>query len=113
MEDWTLRDNNDSSVGVNNFVDNMQLLLKLQSLDSLIPANDNDTSQSFNEFNQSASTSDFPDEDDLVDKLFRESLAMQQGIKKTRERETKDLYLLFSLLLSRYSKRSKPRELIE
>lgn len=83
MEDWTLRDNNDSSVGVNNFVDNMQLLWKLQSLDSLIPANDNDTSQSFNEFNQSASTSDFPDEDDLVDKLFRESLAMQQGIKKT------------------------------
>lgn len=80
MEDWALRENNDSPVGVNGFVDNMQLLWKLQSLEPLLSTDENDASQStFPDFTQSNSTSDLPDEDDLVDKLFRESLAMQQG----------------------------------
>jgi hypothetical protein len=84
MEDWTLRDNNDSPVGVNGggggFVDNMQLLWKLQSLEPLLSTDENDASQSTFDFTQSGSTSDLPDDDDLVDKLFRESLAMQQGL---------------------------------
>lgn len=80
MENWSLRENNDSPVGVNGFVDNMQLLWKLQSLEPLMSTDENDASQSaFPDFNQSSSTSDLPDDDDLVDKLFRESLAMQQG----------------------------------
>jgi hypothetical protein len=81
MENWSLRENNDSPVGVNGFVDNMQLLWKLQSLEPLLSTDENDASQStFPGFNQSNSTSDLPDDDDLVDKLFRESLAMQQGL---------------------------------
>lgn len=87
MDDWALRDNNDSSVGVNGgggggggFVDNMQLLWKLQSLEPLLGTDENDASQPAFDFNQSSSTSDLPDDDDLVDKLFRESLAMQQGL---------------------------------
>ncbi|KAK4509586.1 uncharacterized protein ATC70_007939 [Mucor velutinosus] len=42
----------------------------------LIPtaSDNNDASQPFNDFNQSTSTSDLPDDDDLVDKLFRESM---------------------------------------
>lgn len=87
MDDWALRDNNDSPVGVNGgggggggFVDNMQLLWKLQSLEPLLGTDENDASQSAFDFNQSSSTSDLPDDDDLVDKLFRESLAMQQGL---------------------------------
>lgn len=80
MENWALRENNESPVGVNGFVDNMQLLWKLQSLEPLLSTDENGASQSaFPDFNQSNSTSDLPDEDDLVDKLFRESLAMQQG----------------------------------
>lgn len=81
MDNW-VRENNDSPVGVNGFVDNMQLLWKLQSLEPLMSTGENnDGSQSFTDFNQSASTSDLPDEDDdLVDKLFRESLAMQGNI---------------------------------
>ena len=78
MDNWALRENNDSPVG---FVDNMQLLWKLQSLDTLMPNDENDASSStFPDFHPSGSTSDLPDDDDLVDKLFRESLAMQQGI---------------------------------
>lgn len=78
MDNWSLRENNDSPVGVNGFVDNMQLLWKLQSLEPLISTDENDASQStFPDFNQSNSNSDLPDDDDLVDKLFRESLAMQ------------------------------------
>lgn len=80
MENWALRDNNESPVGVNGFVDNMQLLWKLQSLEPLMSTDENDASQStFPDFNQTGSNSDLPDDDDLVDKLFRESLAMQQG----------------------------------
>jgi hypothetical protein len=78
MDNWALRENNDSPVGVNGFVDNMQLLWKLQSLEPLMPTDETNGPQPFTDFTQTTSTSDLPDEDDdLVDKLFRESLAMQ------------------------------------
>lgn len=104
MDDWTLRENSDSPVGVNGFVDNMQMLWKLQSLDSLMPANDNDAPESFNEFNQSTST-DFPDSDELVEKLFLESMAMQQqGRLKYIQRKSLFFSLnSFSFYFSRYS----------
>ncbi|RCI04206.1 histone acetyltransferase [Rhizopus stolonifer] len=86
MDNWTLRENNDSPVGVNGFVDNMQLLWKLQSLEPLA-AEENDTSQSFTDFNQTTSASDMPDDDDLVDKLFRESLAMQDNYQPENNNE--------------------------
>ncbi|CEP07076.1 hypothetical protein [Parasitella parasitica] len=74
MDNWALRENNDSPVGVNGFVDNMPLLWKMGFEPPLMPADENGTSQSFNDFNQSTSNSDLPDDDDLVDKLFRESM---------------------------------------
>lgn len=76
MDNWALRENNDSPVGVNGFVDNMPLLWKMGFEPPLMPttSDENDASQSFNDFNQSTSTSDLPDDDDLVDKLFRESM---------------------------------------
>ena len=80
MDNWALRENNDSPVEVNGFVDNMPLLWKMGFEPPLMPNDENDTSQSFTEFNQSTSTSDLPDDDDLVDKLFRES--MQGRINK-------------------------------
>ncbi|KAI7904894.1 uncharacterized protein BX663DRAFT_503944, partial [Cokeromyces recurvatus] len=83
MDNWALRESNDSPVGVNGFVDNMQLLWKLQSLEPLMPTDENNDPRTFAEFNQPTSNSDLHDDDDLVDKLFRESLAMQGKIQYT------------------------------
>lgn len=81
MDNWTLKDSSDSPVEVNGFTDNMSLLWKLQSLDSLMSNDETNTSQPSNDLNQSTSP-DLPDDDDLVDKLFRESFALQ-GKKRT------------------------------
>lgn len=72
MDNWSLND----SVEVNGLMDNMQLLWKLQSLDSIVSNEDNTTSQSLKDLDQSTSAN-LPDDDELVDKLFRESFALQ------------------------------------
>ncbi|KAI8373132.1 uncharacterized protein BYT42DRAFT_548117 [Radiomyces spectabilis] len=77
MENWTLRDNNDSGVGT--AVDNVQLFWKLQALESLGLTED-DQSTRPQEFHFNADANDMSDDDfhQEVDKLFRQSLAIQQ-----------------------------------
>lgn len=74
MDNWPLKESNDSPVGVNGYMDNMQLLWKLQSLDPLMSNEENNNT--LQSLDQSTSTN-LPDDDDLVDKLFRESFALQ------------------------------------
>ncbi|KAI8982586.1 hypothetical protein BDB01DRAFT_851079 [Pilobolus umbonatus] len=93
MDDWALRDPTNSSVGVNGFVDNMQLLWKLQSFDPIITTEDNTSPPSF-DFNQSTSTTMPDEQEDLVDKLFRENIAMHPDIPHTSTHDTSNILSL-------------------